>query len=126
MSAPVVSVELPQEIADGLERGVYERLGGAIREVDTGQIVAFLREAYVLGEPIVSELLSLSTAPANANALNLALTTMQFAIVMSAWRPSRRISGERRSSWSPSATSSTSRSTPISGLPSISRPTASP
>jgi hypothetical protein len=78
----VVSVDLPQEIAEGLESGVYERLGGAIREVDTGQIIAFLREAYGLGQPIVSELLSLSATPANANALNLALTTMQFAIVM--------------------------------------------
>lgn len=82
MSSPTVSIDLPPEIAERLERGVYERLGGAIREVDTGQIIAFLREAYGLGEPIVSELLSLSATPANANALNLALTTMQFAIVM--------------------------------------------
>jgi hypothetical protein len=82
MTSAEIATELPRQIADGLETGAYERLGGAIREVDTGQVIAFVREAYGLGQPIVSELLSLSAMPANANALNLALTTMQFAVVM--------------------------------------------
>jgi hypothetical protein len=77
-----VSAELPQPIAEGLKSGMYDRIGGAIRDVATREIVAWLREAFDSSEPVVSELLSLSAAPANANALNLALTTMQFAVVM--------------------------------------------
>ena len=60
MTSAEIATELPRQIADGLETGAYERLGGAIREVDTGQVIAFVREAYGLGQPIVSELLSLS------------------------------------------------------------------
>jgi len=60
MKSAEIATELPRQIADGLETGGYKRFGGEIREVDTGQVVAFLREAYVLGQPIVSELLSLS------------------------------------------------------------------
>lgn len=82
MSQINVSMEIPQQIAEGLKSGIYERIGGAIREVDTRQIVAWLREAYDLSEPVVSEVLSLSSTAANANALNLAITTMQFAVVM--------------------------------------------
>ena len=82
MSQINVSPDIPQQIAEGLESGIYERIGGAIREVDTRQIVAWLREAYDLSDPVVSELLSLSSTAANANALNLAFTTMQFAVVM--------------------------------------------
>ena len=82
MTAAKVSTEIPRQIAEGLESGIYERIGGAIREVDTLQIIAWLREAYELGEPVVSEVLSLSSSTANANALNLALSTMQFAVVM--------------------------------------------
>lgn len=82
-----VSAEVPREVAEGLSSGAHERVGGAIREIATGQIIAFLREASQLGEPIASELLALSSTPAQASALNLALTTMQFAVVM------RRLSG---------------------------------
>ncbi|MGH8627312.1 MAG: hypothetical protein ACREYC_19275, partial [Gammaproteobacteria bacterium] len=82
MSQINVSAEVPQQIADGLKSGIYNRIGGAIRDVATHKVIAWLREAYDLSEPVVSELLSLSSAPANANALNLALTTMQFTVVM--------------------------------------------
>lgn len=82
MSQINVSTEIPQQIADGLKSGVYDRIGGAIREVATREIIAWLREAYDLSEPVVSGLLSLSSTPANANALNLALTTMEFAVVI--------------------------------------------
>lgn len=77
-----VSAGMPRELAEGLSGGVHERVGGAIREIATGQIIAFLREAAQLGEPIASELLTLSSTPVQASALNLALTTMQFAVVM--------------------------------------------
>jgi hypothetical protein len=77
-----VSTHLPQNVAEGFEKGVYERVGGLIREIDTGRIIAFLREAYGLSEPVLSELLALPSSAANANALNLALSTMQFALLM--------------------------------------------
>lgn len=82
MSGISLSTHLPQEVAEGLESGTYERLGGLIREIDTGRIVAFLREVYGLSEPVVSDVLALSASTANANALNLALSTMQFAVLM--------------------------------------------
>jgi hypothetical protein len=73
MSQINVSAEIPQQIAEGLKSGTYDRIGGAIREIATREIIAWLREAHDFSEPVVSELLSLSTAPVNANALNLAL-----------------------------------------------------
>lgn len=82
MEAIRVLDEIPEKIVEGLESGVYERIGGAIREVDTQQVIAWLREIYELSEPAVSEILSLSATAANANALNLALATMEFAVVM--------------------------------------------
>jgi hypothetical protein len=82
MTAMEVSAEIPQEIVKGLESGLYERIGGAIRDVETQQVVAWLREAYELGSPVISEVLSLSSTAADASTLNLALSTMQFAVVM--------------------------------------------
>jgi hypothetical protein len=80
MSQIKASAEIPQQIAEGLKSGIYDRIGGAIREVATRETIALLREAYNFSEPVVSELLSLFSAPANA--LNLSLTTMEFAVVM--------------------------------------------
>lgn len=77
-----VSTEIPKQITKGLESGIYERIGGAIREVDSLQIIAWLREASNLSEPVISKVLSLSSTTSNASALNLALTTMEFAVVM--------------------------------------------
>ncbi len=76
------STTIPPQVAAGLRSGVYERTGGAIRDVSTREIMVWLREAYGMSEPLVSELLSLSSIPANANALNLAFTAMGFAVVM--------------------------------------------
>jgi hypothetical protein len=53
-----------------------ERVGGAVRDVSSREIVAWLREAHDLSEPVLSDLLSLSKLPAEASPLNLALTTM--------------------------------------------------
>lgn len=82
MTAADVSAEIPKEIVKGLESGLYERIGGAIRDVETQQVIAWLREAYEMGEPVVSEVLSLTSTAADASTLNLALSTMQFAVVM--------------------------------------------
>jgi hypothetical protein len=57
MSQINVSAEIPQQIADGLKSGIYDRIGGAIRDVATHEIIAWLREAYGLSEPVVDEAL---------------------------------------------------------------------
>lgn len=86
MTTVEVSSEIPERIIEGLKAGLYERVGGAIRDAATEEIVAWLREAFDASEPVVSEVvsevLSLAATPANAQPLNLALTTMQFAVVM--------------------------------------------
>ena len=46
-----VSARIPQDLAEGLAKGLYERVGGAIREAATQKIVAWLREAVESGAP---------------------------------------------------------------------------
>lgn len=82
MSQVEVSTQIPQKIADGMQSGIYQRIGGAILEIDSRQIVAWLREAYDLSEPVVSDLLSLSSTATGPNPLNMALSTMEFAVVL--------------------------------------------
>lgn len=82
MESLTVSSEVPRDIHERLQNGEYERIGGLIREIDTQRIVAWLREAHELAGPVVSGVLSLPTEAASQNALNLALSTMEFAIVM--------------------------------------------
>jgi hypothetical protein len=76
-----VSARIPQDLADGLAKGLYERFGGAIRDVASKEIVAWLREAVESGAPLSADILTLAVDPASAAALNLALTGMGFAVV---------------------------------------------
>lgn len=46
-----VSLEVPPEIMQGLQTGQLERIGGVIRESDTGRIVAWLRDVAENSEP---------------------------------------------------------------------------
>ena len=82
MNSFSISTEIPKDITEGLDSGMFERMGGAIRDVNSQEIVAWLREAYDFAEPVLSEVLSFSCKTANANSLNLALTTMEFAVVL--------------------------------------------
>lgn len=76
-----VSAQIPQDLADGLAKGLYERFGGAIRDAASKEIVAWLREVIESGAPLLPDMLALAPNPANA-ALDLALTGMGFAVVL--------------------------------------------
>lgn len=83
MSKIDVTSEMPKQLAKGLQDGRYERVGGAICDVESKQILAWLREASELGESIVSEFLSQTASVATqASPLNLAISTMGFALVI--------------------------------------------
>lgn len=78
MSATLVAVELGETVIKGLAEGTLERIGGLIRDGVGKQIVGWLREASGITEPVLSPLLSITTA----GTLNLAISTMGFAVVM--------------------------------------------
>jgi len=79
-----VTFALSDEIANGLASGRYERVGGVIRETGTKRIVAWLREVLEqTGDgPEKPPRLSPSSIGSAASVLNLAVSSMGFAIVM--------------------------------------------
>jgi len=79
MKAIDVTFDIPPNLAMGLVSGKLERVGGVVRDSTTKQVKAWLRET---GKPIASEVLSLSSVAATASVLNLAVSTMGFAVVM--------------------------------------------
>ncbi len=82
MSKVDATFQIPEKIAKGLADGMLERVGGVIRDVDSKQVLTWLREVYDTGEPVFSDILSLSSATAATGGLNLAVATMSFAAVM--------------------------------------------
>lgn len=70
------SFHVPEYIAQGLSNGTYERVGGVIREADSKQVVAWLREAGKLGESVLPQVSAVSSV------LNLAVSTMGFIVVL--------------------------------------------
>lgn len=68
---------ISEEIVEGLRNGSLERVGGVIREPQTKQVVAWLREI----NPNVSPVSSLLQIGATASVLNLGVTMMGFAVV---------------------------------------------
>lgn len=82
MSDIHATFEIPAHIEQGLQNGTYERVGGVVRQVDSKQIVGWLREVHETGEPVLSEILSLSSVGAVSSTLNLAISTMGFAVVL--------------------------------------------
>ncbi|MEE4194515.1 MAG: hypothetical protein V2J07_04880, partial [Anaerolineae bacterium] len=85
-----VTLELPTHIANGLLNGSYERVGGVIRTADTKRTVTWLRDAFGSNDSVLSSIASpvgniggmLTPFGAVASILNLAVTTMGFALVM--------------------------------------------
>lgn len=73
---------LPERISRGLLRGELERIGGVIREVDSKQIVTWLRETQPMKSSDLSSIPSLSPVGSVSSILNLGVTTMGFAIVL--------------------------------------------
>jgi hypothetical protein len=82
MNTVEATFHVPEYIAQGLSNGTYERVGGVVREVESKQVVTWLREVYETGEPVLSNILSLSSVSAVSSTLNLAVSTMGFIIVL--------------------------------------------
>ena len=78
-----VATAIPSAVQHGLDTGTFEQIGGMIREVVSGRVVAFLREhsdvAQAAGHVFGSGLA--------LGVLNLSVATMGFAVV------SRRVTG---------------------------------
>jgi hypothetical protein len=82
MNIVQATLQVPEHIAQGLSSGIYERVGGVVREVGSKQVVAWLREASETAKPVLSSIMSLSSVGAVASVLNLAVSTTGFIIVL--------------------------------------------
>jgi len=82
MSVVNATFHIPEHIAQGLSKRIYERVGGVIRETSSKQIVSWLREITETGKPDVSNVLSLSSVGAVSSTLNLAVSTMGFIVIL--------------------------------------------
>jgi hypothetical protein len=82
MNIVEATFQVPERIAQGISNGTYERVGGVVREAKSKQVVAWLREAYEAGEPVLSKVLSPSLVGAVASTLNLAVSTTGFIIIL--------------------------------------------
>jgi hypothetical protein len=87
-----VTMDLPKQIAQGLLSGKYERIGGVVRDIESKQIVTWLRDVGNQRNQVLSTILSPSTLSATAGTmlslanpvlgvLNLAVSTMGFLII---------------------------------------------
>lgn len=72
---------VPEDIAQGLSNGIYERVGGVVREIGSKQIVTWLREGFEASNSL-QNILAPSTLSAVSSTLNLAVSTMGFSIVL--------------------------------------------
>jgi hypothetical protein len=68
MNTVVATLQVPEHIAQGLLNAIYER------EVGSKQVVAWLREAQETGQPVLSNIMSLSSVGAVSSILNLAVS----------------------------------------------------
>jgi hypothetical protein len=95
MSTVNATFQIPEQIAQGLSNGTYERIGGVVREIGSKQVVSWLREnvksdSVLSNSSVLSSVSSaannLSTVVSNlsnvASILNLAVSTMGFTIVL--------------------------------------------
>ncbi len=46
MNTVDATFHVPEHIAQGLSNGTYERVGGVVREIESKQVVTWLREVY--------------------------------------------------------------------------------
>jgi hypothetical protein len=68
---------ISEEIAEGLRNGTLERVGGVIREPQTKQVVAWLRETT----PNASQMSTLLQLGSVVSVLNLGVSVMGFAVI---------------------------------------------
>jgi len=73
---------IPEEIAQGLSKGIYERVGGVVRKTGSKQVVAWLREISEKSDSALSIVSGLSSVGAVSSILNLAVSTMGFIVVL--------------------------------------------
>ncbi len=72
-----VALSIPSAIQNNLESGLYERIGGVIRDSSSKEIVCWLREI----QPVTDFSLAASIG-SPACILNLGVCTMQFSVIM--------------------------------------------
>jgi len=82
MNTVNATFQIPRHIAQGLSNGIYERVGGVVRETGSKQVVAWLREVYESNDSALSNIPALASVNAVASTLNLAVTTMGFIVVL--------------------------------------------
>lgn len=75
---------IPNEISTGLAAGIYERVGGVIREVGSKQVVTWLRDIYTLdGDSFISQTMQgMPQITSAASILNLGVSVMGFAVII--------------------------------------------
>src|SRR5215472_3908440 len=81
MDAVKIISSLSDFFTQGHDAGALERIGGVIREVATGRIVAFLRELSPL-QGAASELVGFLGSGPGVGVLNLGLATMGFVVLL--------------------------------------------
>jgi hypothetical protein len=79
MSTVNATFQVPEYITQGLSNGTYERIGGVIREANSKQVVAWLREAGEASKILESVLPNVGSV---SSILNLAVSTMGFIVVL--------------------------------------------
>jgi hypothetical protein len=82
MNTVNATFQIPQHIAQGISNGTFERVGGVVRETGSKQVVTWLREVSEAGQPVLSNIFSLTSVGAVSSVLNLAVSTMGFIIVL--------------------------------------------
>jgi hypothetical protein len=79
MAPFTVGSSIPEAVQNSIDSGVFERVGGVIREAFSGRVIALLRES--VNTDTLAPLLTTSGAAA-LGVLNLSLATMGFAVVL--------------------------------------------
>jgi len=79
MSIVNATFDVPEHVANGLSSGIYERVGGVVRESGSKQVVAWLRENFEKGDPTFSKIMTPSPVNALSSTLNLAFSSVSAA-----------------------------------------------
>ncbi len=82
MTSLTTTFRLPEPIAAHLAAGVYERVGGVVRDSQTKQVVMWLRETGQMNHLPGAIPSVLSSLGAMTSLLNLGVSTMGFALIL--------------------------------------------
>jgi tetratricopeptide (TPR) repeat protein len=82
MAVVTTTLSMPDWIVRGLLTNRYERVGGVVRDAQTKQVIMWLREAGGVDKLTSSTLGLLPTLGSAASILNLAVTSIGFAVVI--------------------------------------------